>query len=92
MVVVEGASHFSPIRVDGLGSATQGDDLFRLGEELVGVNPLSVQRVIVFEVIRFLNALSTEPSLQDSVHLTDSKSTTRWHRLELHRAQELMHQ
>ena len=43
VVVVEGASHFSPIRVDGQGSASEGDDLFRLGEELVGVNPLSVQ-------------------------------------------------
>ena len=92
VVVVEGASHFSPIRVDGQGAATEGDDLFRLGEELVGVNPLSVQRVIAFEVIRFLNVLSTEPSLQDSVHLTDSKSTTRWHRLDRRRAEELVDQ
>ena len=92
VVVVEGASHFSPIRVDGQGAATEGDDLFRLGEELVGVNPLSVQRVIAFEVIRFLNALSTEPSRQDSFHLTDSASTTRWHRLDRRRAQELVGQ
>jgi predicted dienelactone hydrolase len=83
VVVVEGASHFSPIRVDGQGAATEGDDLFRLGEE---------QRVIAFEVIRFLNSLSTEPSLQGSFHLTDSSSTTRWHRLDRRRAQELVDQ
>ena len=92
MVVVEGASHFSPIRVDGQESASQGDDLFRLGEELVGVNPLSVQRVIAFEVIGFLNSLSAGPSRQDSLHLKDSTSMSRWHRLERRRALELMGQ
>ena len=92
VVVVEGASHFSPIRVDGQESASQGDDLFRLGEELVGVNPLSVQRVIAFEVIGFLNSLSAGPSRQDSLHLKDSTSMTRWHRLERRRALELMGQ
>ncbi|WP_244279395.1 alpha/beta fold hydrolase [Synechococcus sp. UW69] len=92
VVVVEGASHFSPIRVDGQESASQGDDLFRLGEELVGVNPLSVQRVIAFEVIGFLNSLSAGPPRQDSLHLKDSTSMTRWHRLERRRALELMGQ
>ena len=92
VVVVEGASHFSPIRVDGQESASQGDDLFRLGEELVGVNPLSVQRVIAFEVIGFLNSLSAGLSRQDAVHLKDSASMTRWHRLERRRALELMGQ
>ena len=92
VVVVEGASHFSPIRVDGQESASQGDDLFRLGEELVGVNPLSVQRVIAFEVIGFLNSLSAGPSRQDSLHLKDSTSMTRWHRLERRRALDLIGQ
>ena len=80
------------IRVDGQESASQGDDLFRLGEELVGVNPLSVQRVIAFEVIGFLNSLSAGPSRQDSLHLKDSTSMTRWHRLERRRALDLMGQ
>lgn len=92
VVVVEGASHFSPIRVDGQGSASEGDDLFRLGEELVGVNPLNVQRVIAFEVIRFLDGLNTDPSPQDAAHFTDTKATTRWHRLERRRALQLMDQ
>ena len=92
VVVVEGASHFSPIRVDGQESASQGDDLFRLGEELVGVNPLSVQRVISHEVIRFLDSLSTETPRQDAVHLMDPSSTTRWHRLGRRRALQLLDQ
>ena len=71
VVVVEGASHFSPIRVYGQGMASEGDDLFRLGEELVGVNPLSVQRVIAHEVIRFLDSLNSPPPSKDAVHLMD---------------------
>ncbi len=92
VVVVEGASHFSPIRVDGQGAASQGDDLFRLGEELVGVNPLSVQRVIAFEVIRFLDSLNTEATREDDVHLMDASSKTRWHRLARRRALQLIDQ
>ena len=92
VVVVEGASHFSPIRVDGQGKASEGDDLFRLGEELVGVNPLSVQRVIAHEVIRFLDSLSSEPPRNEAVHLMEASSKTRWHRLGRRRALQLMDQ
>ena len=92
VVVVEGASHFSPIRVDGQGMASEGDDLFRLGEELVGVNPLSVQRVIAHEVIRFLDSLNSPPPSNDAVHLMDASSKTRWHRLGRRRAQQLLDQ
>ncbi|MGB0826016.1 MAG: alpha/beta hydrolase family protein [Synechococcus sp.] len=92
VVVVEGASHFSPIRVDGQGKASEGDDIFRLGEELVGVNPLSVQRVIAHEVIRFLDSLSSTSPRNDAVHLMDASSKTRWHRLGRRRAQQLLDQ
>lgn len=92
VVVVEGASHFSPIRVDGQGKASEGDDIFRLGEELVGVNPLSVQRVIAHEVIRFLDSLNSTSPSNDAVHLMDASSKTRWHRLGRRRAQQLLNQ
>jgi predicted dienelactone hydrolase len=92
VVVVEGASHFSPIRVDGQGKASEGDDLFQLGEELVGVNPLSVQRVIAHEVIRFLDTLSSESPRNDAVHLIEASSKTRWHRLGRRPALQLLDQ
>ena len=92
VVVVEGASHFSPIRVDGQGKASEGDDIFRLGEELVGVNPLSVQRVIAHEVIRFLDSLNSTSLRNDAVHLMDVSSKTRWHRLSRRRVQQLLDQ
>ena len=89
-MVGEGGSHFSPIRVDGQGKASEGDDIFRLGEELVGVNPLSVQRVIAHEVIRFLDSLSSEPPRNEAVHLMEASSKTRWHRLGRRQALQLM--
>ncbi|WP_392346991.1 alpha/beta hydrolase [Parasynechococcus sp.] len=92
VVVVEGASHFSPIRVDGQGKASEGDDLFRLGEELVGVNPLSVQRVIAHEIIGFLDSLSSESPRNDAVHLMEASSKTRWHRLGRRPALQLLDQ
>ena len=58
----------------------------------MGVNPLNVQRVIGFEVIRFLDALTTETSIQDSAHHMDANGTTRWHRLGRPRALQLVDQ
>ncbi|WP_413745371.1 alpha/beta hydrolase [Synechococcus sp. MIT S9501] len=53
-VLVEGASHFSPVRVEGQSGGGQGEDVFQLGEELVGVQPLRVQAQLEREIVRFL--------------------------------------
>ena len=78
--------------MDGQGKASEGDDIFRLGEELVGVNPLRVQRVIAHEVIRFLDSLKFTSPRHNDVHLMDASSKTRWHRLGRRRAQQLLDQ
>lgn len=57
-VLVEGASHFSPVRVEGQRGG-EGEDLFQLGEEFVGVQPLQVQALLEQEILRFLEALET---------------------------------
>lgn len=57
-VLVEGASHFSPIRVESELSKSKDNDLFQLGEELVGVQPLQVQTLLGEEIITFLEQLS----------------------------------
>ena len=90
VVVVEGASHFSPIRVGEPSAAGAGDDLFQLGEDLVGVNPLTVQAVIGAELITFLEILSSENSgLEiDSRHLSNQE--VRWHRLNRSLSTELV--
>ncbi|QNI67971.1 alpha/beta hydrolase [Synechococcus sp. BMK-MC-1] len=57
-VLVEGASHFSPVRVEGQRGG-EGEDLFQLGEEFVGVQPLQVQALLKQEILRFLEALES---------------------------------
>ena len=90
VVVVEGASHFSPIRVGEPSAVGAGDDLFQLGEDLVGVSPLTVQAVIGAELIHFLETLSAESSAPniDSRHLSNQE--VRWHRLNRSLSTELV--
>jgi hypothetical protein len=87
VVVVEGASHFSPIRVESQAGSVQGDDLFQLGEELVGVNPLTVQTLMTQEIIRFLEQLESK-SAPAAGHFDGG--TTRWHRLNRKEADRLI--
>jgi len=77
-VLVQGASHFSPIRVeskpqdskptvvvDGRSQQVQpggkSNDLFQLGEELVGVQPLQVQDLLGDEIVQFLERVDRGP-------------------------------
>ena len=78
-VVIEGASHFSPIRVGESSISTGEDDLFQLGEDLVGVNPRIVQRIIANEIVVFLSRLSIQSSVSVDEHWSDEG--VRWHRL-----------
>ena len=77
-VLVQGASHFSPIRVeskpqdskptvvvDGRSQQVQpggkNNDLFQLGEELVGVQPRQVQDLLGDEIVQFLERVDGGP-------------------------------
>ncbi|MEA5421932.1 alpha/beta hydrolase [Synechococcus sp. CCY9202] len=53
LVVVDGGSHFSPVRV-----SRRGEALFQLGEELVGVEPQRVQNLILRLSVEFLQGLN----------------------------------
>ena len=78
-VIVEGASHFSPIRVEGQPGAANANDLFRLSEELVGVQPLLVQQLMMTELITFLRQVERSEPMGASEHL--QADSIRWHRL-----------
>jgi len=52
LVVVQGASHFSPLRM-----AQRDEALLRLGRELVGADPLRVQGVLLDVTSAFLRSL-----------------------------------
>ncbi len=56
--LVEGASHFSPIRIEPNIGNKRTDDLFKLGEEFVGVKPFEVQNLLAEQIIFFLENIN----------------------------------
>ncbi len=70
VLLIEGASHFSPIRVEGQMYQSTGKDLFNLGESIVGYHPLSVQSLLAFEIISFLEKLEENKSIPSNTNLT----------------------
>ena len=69
VLLIEGASHFSPIRVDGQMSQSEAKDVFNLGESMVGYHPLSVQSLLAFEIVRFLEKLEEKKSIPSEINL-----------------------
>ena len=70
VLLIEGASHFSPIRVEAKMSQSEGKDLFNLGESFVGYHPLSVQSLLAFEIVSFLEKLEEIKSFPSKINLT----------------------
>lgn len=83
LVVVQGASHFSPVRLP-----SRGDALFRLGSELVGIEPLRVQGVMLSVTREFLESLrqplllSPQARRQEGITawVLDRRQARRWWR------------
>ncbi|MEB3264828.1 MAG: alpha/beta fold hydrolase [Synechococcus sp.] len=81
LVLVDGGSHFSPVRVTG-----QGAVLFQLGEELVGVEPRRVQDLILRLSLDFLEGLRGPDLLQPQhrrqegvgAYVLDAAAAERW--------------
>ncbi len=69
VLLIEEASHFSPIRVMGQMNQSEGKDLFNLGESIVGYHPLSVQSLLAFEIISFLEKLEENKSIPSEINL-----------------------
>ena len=94
VVLVEGASHFSPVRVEGQRQGGRGEDLFQLGEELVGVQPLQVQALLEQEVVQFLvdqeQSNGEQRTAAKTMHL--KLGELHLHRLDREAASALVHQ
>jgi predicted dienelactone hydrolase len=84
LVLVEGGSHFSPVRV-----AAREEDLFRLGSELVGQDPRTVQRLLLRLTSEFLHTLEqplllpSQRRVQEGVtaYVLDPEQARRWRAL-----------
>ncbi len=90
VVLVEGASHFSPIRIDKKSIGKKQADLFQLGEDLVGVRPLEVQNLLADEITIFLDSIENNKlSTNKSVHKEINK--VRIHSLNRDTVKRLLH-
>ena len=84
LVLVEGGSHFSPVRV-----ADSEEALFRLGSGLVGVEPRTVQRLLLRITSEFLQSLDqpmrlpSQRLVQEGVtaYVLDPQTARRWRAL-----------
>jgi hypothetical protein len=81
LVLVDGGSHFSPVRLEPEGQA-----LFRLGQELVGEKPELVQALLLQLTLEFLES-SRHPTLLSaqrrehggvSAYVLDGAAARRW--------------
>jgi len=61
-LIVEGASHFSPIRINK--KSKENDDIFKISEPFIGSNPLSVQNIYLKVIIEFLNKVKKKEKLK----------------------------
>jgi len=59
-LIIEGASHFSPIRIDN----KENNDIFKIGEPFIGSNPISVQDLSLKILVEFLNKIKKQDSLK----------------------------
>jgi len=66
VVLIEGASHFSPIRVEDAIVSGRDNDLFNLGEEFVGVQPREVQALLGDEILAFLKQRQPEDAVSST--------------------------
>ncbi len=64
-LIVEDASHFSPIRVENKKlSQLKSSDVFKIKENLIGINPHKFQNFTLKIIIQFLNDLQKEEGLK----------------------------
>ncbi len=63
-LIVEGASHFSPIRIEDTSSIYENEnDVFRINKTFIGADPYSVQNLSIEVIIQFLNGLEKNQGL-----------------------------
>ena len=63
-LIVEGASHFSPIRVTTANSKIDsGADVFKISENFIGSYPFDFQNLSLEIIVKFLNNLETKNGL-----------------------------
>ena len=67
VLLIEGASHFSSIRVKKKYRNNEGDDIFKINNTFIGKDPLTIQKIISTNIIYFLNSFENNKDLPERV-------------------------
>ena len=63
-LIIEGASHFSPIRISNSYSEDpESNDIFKINKSFIGTNPNSVQNLSLKVIVEFLENLKNKESI-----------------------------
>ena len=72
-LIIEGASHFSPIRInDDYSEDLESNDIFKIKNTFIGSNPNSVQNLSLKVIVEFLENLVTNESIAITKNQTES--------------------
>ena len=61
-LVIEGASHFSPIRIEE--NDLKNEDIFNINDSFIGANPISVQDLSLKVAVDFISKIKNKESLK----------------------------
>ena len=87
-LIIEGASHFSPIRIKNKYFKKIGsDDVFKINETFIGHYPNDVQNLALEVIIQFLNDIDNNKGLQ--IVKSQNKYNLKFHILDTQRVRDL---
>ena len=63
-LIIEGASHFSPIRINKNSEKIKKNDIFKINQSFIGSNPSSVQNLSLKVIVEFLEKININESIK----------------------------
>ena len=83
-LIIEGASHFSPIRIEN--TLEENNDIFKIGQAFIGSDPIPVQELSLRTLVVYINKINNKESIKifsnkrgikPDFHIVDRKTIDR---------------
>ena len=72
-LIIEGASHFSPIRINSdYSEDIESKDIFKINKSFIGSDPYAVQKLSLKVIVEFLENIKNKKSLRITKNQTES--------------------
>ena len=88
-LIIEGASHFSPIRInDDYSDDLEIKDIFKINKSFIGSNPYAVQNLSLKVIVEFLEKLKKDESIK--IIINQSENNLDYHILDRKTLKEII--